>query len=94
MGNRRLETKDNTNEGLKVTTINITGKVRETMEKMIEWGLIASKSEYMRKALNNQIRKDLKFIVKVEDVNKGILNDNMIRIPGQAKMYKIVRRLE
>jgi len=91
MGNRRLETKDNTNEGLKVMTINITGKVRTTIEKLIEGGFYASISECIRNAINNQIKEDLKFVVKVEDINKGVLNDNMIRIPGTLKLYKIVR---
>jgi len=94
MGNRRLETKDNTNHALLVMTVNITRKVRTTIEKLIKWGYYASIAECIRNAINNQIKKDLEFVVKVEDLNQGILNDNMIRIPGQSKLYRIVRRLE
>lgn len=94
MGNLIITAQDNTNRALKALTVNITNHIRITIKKFIKWGLVASMSEYVRRAVNNQMIIDLELMEKVEDINKGILNDNMVRIPGESHIYKIVRRLD
>ena len=74
----------NTNKELKVMTVNFTKKAKEGMDLMKDLGIIASVSEYIRKAVNKELRKDMKYIKDMEVFlaipKKRISDDQQFRL--------------
>lgn len=82
---------------LKIITVNIALEHLKYIQQLLDWGLVPSRSEYVRLAIANQLRRDFetkKYVSGV--VEKKVGNRNMIRIPGYNgdKPVEIIRRLE
>lgn len=87
---------DGANPHMKIVTIYIPEKYHQFIEKLIEWGEVPSRSEYIRHATEKAIKEDLKFMNEVDTVIESP-NPDLIRIPigdGTFKTHKIIRRLE
>ena len=81
---------------MRIITINIPDKFCLFIDKCVQWGLIPSRSEYIRHATELKLKKDMKFI---ETLNKEIESydpTKFVRVPGYngEKLMKILRRLE
>ena len=84
---------------LKIVTCNFPIKHINYIKKLIEYGLVPSRSEYVRRAVGNQIADDLKTKRYVEDVMVGKIKldpSKYIKIPGYNgdKPVEIIRRLD
>jgi len=87
---------DGSNPAMRIITINIPEQYCLFIEKLIKWGEIPSRSEYIRHATAKAIEADLKFIEKVDAVIESP-DPSLIRIPngdGTYNEHKILRRLE
>lgn len=85
------------NPKMKIMTINVPEPYIKYIEKFIEYGLIPSRSEWIRTAMKEQIREDLYFIETLEKETDNFDPKKYVRIPngdGTYKSHKIVRRLE
>ena len=82
---------------MKIVTCNLPRKHLAYINKLLEWGIVPSRSEYVRVAVANQIRNDFETKGYVEEViEETIDNKTFIKIPGYNgdKPVEIIRRLE
>lgn len=85
-------------ERMRVVTINLPIKYLQYIEKLIEWGITPSRSEYIRLATYKSIKEDNLFKERVNDVNTSERTGvDVIRIPngdGTYDIRELLRRLE
>jgi len=82
---------------LKIITCNIPLEHLKYVQKLMDWGIVPSRSEYIRRAVGNQIERDNETKRYVEEVIETTIdNKNFIKIPGYNgnKPVQILRRLE
>lgn len=85
---------------LKIVTINVPKLDLYYIQKMLDAGLVPSRSEYIRVAIRNQINADLETvryeIGVVEGIEERFDPKKFVRVPGYNgnKPMKIVKRLE
>ena len=80
---------------LKIITVNIHKQDINIIEKFIEYGVAASRSDYVRQAVRRQIKEDYKYIKKTDKITAGVYDHtNFVLVPGNDKPFKILRRLE
>ena len=80
---------------LKIITANIHEQDIKIIAKFIEYGIAASRSDYIRQAVRNQIKEDYKYIKKTDKLTAGVYDHtNFVLVPGHDKPFKILRRLE
>ena len=85
-------------EKMKVTTVNLPPKLLLYVERLIEWGITPSRSEYIRNAVWRSIKEDKIIQEKVDGIISALVDDpDTIRIPngdGTYSRHTIVRRLD
>ena len=78
-----------------IVTINLPESSLDYMRKLNEFGFTPSRSEYVRRAVSNQIEEDLKTKRYMEAVIKTTKKDNnLITLPGMdgnVITYRILR---
>jgi len=82
---------------LKIITVNISVEHLKYIQQLMDWGLVPSRSEYMRIAVANQIKDDFETKKYVKSViEKTIDTKKFIKIPGynDDKPVQIIKRLE
>lgn len=80
---------------LKIITANIHEPDLEVIAKFIEWGIAASRSDFIRIAVRAQIKKEYKYIEKTDAIRTGEYDHTRFAlVPGIKKPFRIVRRLE
>jgi len=87
---------EGSNPAMRIITINVPEKYCLFIEKLIEWGEVLSRSEYIRHATKKAIETDLKFTEKVDAVIESD-NPHLVRIPignGVFQTHRVIRRLE
>jgi len=86
---------DGTNGELLTVTMNCSKSHIALIDKFIKWGMVASRSEYMRTSLAHTIYEDLESIERVERLLKRVRkeDDSIILLPG-CKPMKVLRRME
>lgn len=67
---------------MKIITINIPVPYHRLMKKYIEWGICPSVSEYVRRAIDRQIKEDMR---TQRYVQKVIASKDSVLIPGYNK---------
>lgn len=68
---------------LKIVTCNIPKKHLEYIRKLLEWGIVPSRSEYVRHAIADQISRDFETKKYVEEVIEAdeIKVERSVKIP-------------
>ena len=86
---------DGNNGELISVSMNCCKSHIDLIDKFIKWGMVASRSEYMRTSLAHTIYEDLESIERVEKLLKKVRkeDDAIIFLPG-CKPMKVMRRLE
>ena len=80
---------------LKIITVNLHKQDIEIIGKFIEYGIAASRSDYVRQAVRAQIKEDYKYIKKTDKLTAGVYDHtNFVLVPGKDKPFRILRRLE
>ena len=93
--------KEGINPGLKVVTCNVPIPYLKYVDKLMKLGICPSRSEYVRRALGEQILRDFYMLDKMETQELNNIEfeydpEKYVRIPGYNgnKMVEILRRLE
>jgi len=87
---------EGSNPAMRIITINVPEKYCLFIEKLIKWGLIPSRSEFIRHATKEKIDKEMSFIDKVDTVIEA-RDPRFIRIPngdGTYAEHRVIKRLE
>ena len=85
---------------LKIITINVARLDLYYIQKLMDVGLVPSRSEYIRNAIRNQINADLETVryekAVIEGTEEYFDPTKFVRVPGYNgnEPLKIVRRLE
>ena len=82
---------------LKIITCNLSVEHLKYIQQLLDWGLVPSRSEYVRTAVANQVRNDFETKRYVETVIEETINaKKYIKIPGYNgdKPVEIIRRLD
>ncbi len=85
---------------LKVITINVPRLDLYYIQKLMDVGLVPSRSEYIRNAIRNQINADLETVryekAVIEGTEECFDPKKFVRVPGYNgnEPLKIVKRLE
>ena len=80
---------------LKIITINLHKQDIDIIGKFIEYGIAASRSDYVRQAVRAQIKEDYKYNKKTNKLTAGVYDHaNFVLVPGHDRPFKILRRLE
>jgi Arc/MetJ-type ribon-helix-helix transcriptional regulator len=86
---------------LQILTTNLSRKMITFIDECVRFGLIASRSEYIRIAVKNQLNIDFNFMNTLEheikEVRKKDFDPNRyVKIPGynHNKPVKIIRRMD
>ena len=68
---------------LKIITCNLPLEILKYIQKLMDWGLVPSRSEYVRAAVTNQVREDLETKKYVEEVieTDEIKVERTVKIP-------------
>ena len=91
----------NTKGTLRIITINVPTKYLSFIDKCVEYGLHPSRSEYIRDAIENQLKDDFQFMDRLDYAINEFDNvefdpTKYVRIPGYNgnKPVKILKRLD
>ena len=85
---------------MKIITINVPRIDLYYIQKLMDVGLVPSRSEYIRNAIRNQINRDLELVRfqknVIEEKEEYFDPEKFVRVPGYNgnEPVKIVRRLE
>ncbi len=85
---------------LKIITINVPRLDLYYIQKLMDVGLVPSRSEYIRNAVRNQINRDLELVRfqknVMEEKEEFFDPKKFVRVPGYNgnEPLKIVKRLE
>ena len=85
---------------MKIITINVPRIDLYYIQKLMDVGLVPSRSEYIRNAMRNQINSDLEIVryekAVIEGTEEYFDPKKFVRIPGYKgnKPVKIIERLE
>ncbi len=81
---------------MKIVTCNLPELDLIFIDRMIMAGIVPSRSEYVRLALREAVRRDFKIVAtEIEVVEGKYLNPKkFVMIPGYSKPVKIIQRLD
>ena len=76
-----------------IVTVNLPEKYLDYIQELNEWGNTPSRSEYVRKAVANQIEADFKTKRYIESIVDS-KDESLVRIPdmnGKITTYKVLK---
>jgi Arc/MetJ-type ribon-helix-helix transcriptional regulator len=82
-------------DNMKVVTINLPKPYLAYIKTLMDWGITPSRSEYVRRAVEDKIREDMKLRLYIDEVIEAS-DEDTVWIPagdGTRRKHKILRRL-
>ena len=87
---------EGSNPQMAIVTINVPVPYLASIEKIIDWGMAPSRSEYIRTTIKEAIRKDIDFMMFVDQLIEA-KKPSDLKVPKgylEANGIKVIRRLE